>query len=205
MNRQLLESTFPPDQIKQRSGSFGKSLDYIEGHTVIQRLNEAFDGNWSFEITSHDVMDEEVVVQGRLSAEGVVKTQFGSSSITRAKGDGAIVSLAADLKAAATDSLKKCATLLGVGLYLYSSSPGSDEERGEQKPHDQPGRNSKPSDGNGRISNKQLTYLLDLGKENGLDSKALDKRALAEFGVRMGHLTRQDASAFIDSLRRKAA
>ncbi|OGR01707.1 MAG: hypothetical protein A2511_00990 [Deltaproteobacteria bacterium RIFOXYD12_FULL_50_9] len=68
MNRQILETPFSSDQIKQRSGSFGKVLDYVEGHTVIQRLNDAFDGHWSLEIISHDLMDDEVVVQGKLSA-----------------------------------------------------------------------------------------------------------------------------------------
>jgi len=47
MNRALLEKHFEPEQIKQREGSFGKMLDYIEAHSVIQRLNDAFDGEWS--------------------------------------------------------------------------------------------------------------------------------------------------------------
>ncbi len=38
MNRELLEKPFDPSQIKQREGNFGKKLDYIEGHAVIQRL-----------------------------------------------------------------------------------------------------------------------------------------------------------------------
>lgn len=219
MNRELLENTFLPDQIKQRTGNFGKTLDYIEGHSVIQRLNEAFDGCWSFEIISHDILEDEVMVQGRLSADGVVKTQFGSSSITRAKDGGVIISLAADLKAAATDSLKKCATLLGVGLYLYGSLPGSTESENNDQPHSQgrhlvhtnqrgdrqPTATSTTINDNARISNKQLNYLVDLGKEVRLDSKGLDKRSLEEFGVRMAYLTRKDASAFIDSLKRKAA
>jgi recombination DNA repair RAD52 pathway protein len=43
MNREILEKPFGPEQIKQREGNFGKMLDYIEGHAVIQRLNDAFD------------------------------------------------------------------------------------------------------------------------------------------------------------------
>ncbi len=48
MNRELLEKPFEPGQIKQREGNFGKMLDYIEGHSVIQRLNDAFEAEWSF-------------------------------------------------------------------------------------------------------------------------------------------------------------
>ena len=46
MNRELLEKPFGPEQIKTREGSFGKTLEYVEAHTVIQRLNDAFDGEW---------------------------------------------------------------------------------------------------------------------------------------------------------------
>ncbi len=38
MNRSLLEQPFTPDQIKKREGRAGKSLSYLEGHAVIQRL-----------------------------------------------------------------------------------------------------------------------------------------------------------------------
>ena len=46
MNRELLERPFSAEQIKQRKGSFGDVLDYIEGATVIQRLNDCFEGEW---------------------------------------------------------------------------------------------------------------------------------------------------------------
>lgn len=108
MNRELLEKPFDPNQIKQREGNFGKMLDYIEGHTVVKRLNDSFEANWSFAILKHEILKEtdEVVVLGELSANGIVKTQFGSSKITRARETGELISLADDLKAAATDSLK---------------------------------------------------------------------------------------------------
>ncbi len=54
MNRDLLEKPFDPEQIKQREGYFGDVLDYLEGPTVIQRLNEAFNGVWSFDIVANN-------------------------------------------------------------------------------------------------------------------------------------------------------
>ena len=122
MNRALLERPFEPTQIRQRRGRNGL-LDYVEGHSVIARLNEALDGAWSFEVTHHEVREDEVVVLGKLSADGIAKMQFGVSQLTREKGTGALVSLGDDLKAAATDALKKCATFLGVGLHLYAEKP----------------------------------------------------------------------------------
>jgi hypothetical protein len=76
MNRALLEKPFEPAQIRQRKGRNGV-LDYVEGHNVIARLNEALDSAWSFEVTHHEVREDEVVVIGRLSADGVTKMQFG--------------------------------------------------------------------------------------------------------------------------------
>jgi hypothetical protein len=48
---------------------------------------------------------------------------FGASQVTREKTTGKPLSLGDDLKAAATDCLKKCATFLGVGLHLYAEKP----------------------------------------------------------------------------------
>ena len=49
--------------------------------------------------------------------------QFGASQVTRDRETKALISLGDDLKAAATDALKKCATFLGVGLHLYAERP----------------------------------------------------------------------------------
>jgi len=77
MNRELLEQPFPPEAIRQREGNFGHLIDYIEGHSVIQRLNDALYGNWSFEVVEHRVFDEldEIVVLGKLSPRGLIKSQ----------------------------------------------------------------------------------------------------------------------------------
>ncbi|WP_419656531.1 DNA repair protein RAD52-like [Desulfosarcina variabilis str. Montpellier] len=95
MNRELLGQPFPPEAIHQREGNFGHLIDYIEGHSVIQRLNDALDGNWSFEVVEHRVFDEldEVMVLGKLSTHGLVKSQFGASAIKRARETREIICL----------------------------------------------------------------------------------------------------------------
>jgi hypothetical protein len=148
MNRQLLEDPFTPAQIKHRKGNFNRTLAYIEAPAVINRLNDAFDGTWSFDILEHHILQEEVLVLGRLTVEGIVKTQFGNSQITRKKDTGDVISLGDDLKAAATDALKKAATLLGVGLHLYDEKNNGQA----QPPHTQPypGNNQQVPGNNGR-------------------------------------------------------
>lgn len=124
INLEVLTRPFTPNQIKQREGRGGKMLDYLETHAIITRLNEAFDGAWSFDVMENRILDNEVVVHGRLTAGTTSKSQFGSSEVVRRKNDGEPVSIGDDLKSAASDALKKCATLFGVGLELYHKGGG---------------------------------------------------------------------------------
>jgi hypothetical protein len=212
MNREILEKPFGPEQIKQREGNFGKMLDYIEGHTVIQRLNDAFDADWSFTILHHDILKEtdEVIVTGELKAGTIVKTQFGSSRITRARESGDIISLADDLKAAATDAVKKAATLLGVGLHLYRNDHPQTGDRPSgprpDTPHQNNGGNGSTNHGNGngngkgRLSAKQYRYIQRLNEDKGRTAAELNKQCLEMFGSVAQHLSKGDASVMIEHL-----
>ena len=217
MNRALLEKPFEPSQIKQRQGKFGHILDYVEGHVVTSRLNEAFDSNWSFEIVKYRIIKDpgEVLVLGKLTAEGVIKMAFGSKEIERSKDTKAIISLGDDLKAASTDALKKAASLLGVGLYLYSDQrPNGTPEGGHPEKPDkgkateneknQPGPKNEPGttgDNGGRLTNKQLAMIFGVGKSKGLQTKDIKDKALATFKKNLNFLTKEEASTFINVLQ----
>ena len=210
MNRELLEKPFGQEQIKQREGNFGKMLDYVEAHSVIQRLNDAFDAEWSFSILKHEILSDtdEMIVLGQLNARGIVKSQFGSSRITRSRQSGEMVSLADDLKAAATDALKKCATLLGVGLHLYG---GNGQQKGKSfaaggngnRPH-RPSNGNGDGNGNGnrngRLSSKQYRYMLKLNEDQGRTLADLNQNCLEMFGTVAQHLSKADASSVIEHL-----
>jgi len=176
MNREILEKPFSPEQIKQRKGNFGKMLDYIEGYAVIQRLNDAFDGDWSFTITHHEILkdSDEVIVIGELRAGKVIKNQFGSSQITRAKESKNIISLSDDLKAAATDCIKKAATLFGVGLHLYNNNHVQADH--DSRRNIQSMNNGGNGNGNGRGELKtnerpfQSNYSFSGGNKNNIIS-----------------------------------
>jgi hypothetical protein len=205
MNRALLEKPFEPAQIRQRKGRNGL-LDYVEGHTVIARLNEAFDGAWSFEVVSHEIREEEVLVLGRLAAESVVKMQFGASQVTRDRETKALVSLGDDLKAAATDALKKCATFLGVGLHLYAEKPIRPVASPSAKVSNPCG--AKPTSNSGPATPRQLDAIWKVGKAKGLDREEVERLSLRSFGKKPEALAQTEAAALIkelSNLRRKAA
>ena len=218
MNRALLEKPFQPSQIKQRQGNFGHILDYVEGHVVTSRLNEVFDGNWTFEIVKYRVLKDtdEVLVLGKLIAENVTKMAFGSKEIARNKDTKAIISIGDDLKAASTDALKKAASLLGVGLYLYSESRsnGTEGKNPKDQSNGNPGDETKnqtgsgtgqqpvKTDGNGtRLTNKQLAMIFAVGKSKGLQTKEIKDKALATFSKNLNFLTKAEASTFINALQ----
>jgi hypothetical protein len=119
---------FDEKDVKQRSiHRHGKELvlDYIPGHKVIERLNQVFDYKWSFQVVEKIINSEigHISVLGRLTVqqEGftVIKEQWGGCVVAAYRDTGSPIALFDDLKIASTDALKKCATLLGIALYLY--------------------------------------------------------------------------------------
>src|SRR5438045_1504042 len=109
---------------------------YVEDGYVTERLNLVFGFNWDFDIVDKQILDDEVIVEARLtvrtpSSQTIVKTQFGGAEIKRHSSgskSGRPLSIADDYKAAASDALKKCASLLGIGLDLYGRDRPSDPE-----------------------------------------------------------------------------
>lgn len=210
--RTALEAPFAVGQVRQREGDDGVVLDYIEAHNVIQRLNDALAGDWSFEVTDYQVKEafSEVIVLGRLTTgDGIVKCQFGSASLSRHRQTGEWVGLADALKASATDSLKKCATLLGVGLYLYNRDPPTEilepgNDSGKEgaefaRSHQEKGP-SRFSGHEGRLSAKQLKLIQTLCDEGSIATAELNRHCQSSYGSVVSLLNKADASHLIESL-----
>jgi hypothetical protein len=177
MNLEKLKEPFPPGDIKQRKGHNGEMLDYVEVHRVIQRLNEAFAGLWNFKVLEKERTDKEVIVLGELTAEGITKQQYGSKDITFKKNTKDPVCIGDDFKAAASDALKKCATLFEIALHLYENGQKGKQanRQGRKRTQAQPesGDTKASGDGDsappGRISKAQMKEIWRLCSEGGLD------------------------------------
>jgi hypothetical protein len=204
MNRELLDRRFTTDQIKQRQSEYGDGvLDYLEGATVIQRLNEAFNAEWSFEIIEHLIQENEILVLGKLTAQGITKTQFGNKLREQSAGD--------DLKAATTDCIKKCATLFGIGLHLYLETTTVATPPKPAAPYALPTPNRgadvqrEPENGNGSMDNrltaKQLSAIFGISKGMGWNSKDTRAFTQSKFGKVPDFLTKREASTCIDMLK----
>ncbi len=200
---QLRALARPFTDIKTRPGRNGQAISYIEGHAVVQRLNEALGGDWSFRVLEKEVLDGEVIVLGELRAGEVVKQAFGGSEVTKTR-DGKIVSLADDLKSAATDALKKAATLMGVALQLYGAEEPpvapTKPRLVETPPHDEP----DVPEGN-RLTRKQADFIARLAREHGMAKGEVDALARERHGTAANFLSVKQASEFIKQLQQEAA
>ena len=194
MRREVLTRPFAAEQIKQREGQGGKMLSYIEIHAVIARLNEGCD-QWSFEIVEHHVLEEEVVVVAKLTADGIVKMSFGGSSITRDR-DGRAVSIADDLKAAGSDALKKAASLLGVALELYGAAGAAGGDTAPARP----ARAASPPSPNDRLTGRQLSAIQSIARRQNIGRNRLAQLLEERFNKsEISHLSRREASSLLSS------
>ena len=130
----IIQTNTNPDWIKSRKS--GKmDLQYVSGDTVTRLLNKAFRYKWSFYVLETRVVESQdkinkwkpevapepqlpvVQVHGRLVVPGWgVREQWGAQPLS----GGSDVQEHA-FKSAATDAMKKCASMFGIALDLYGT------------------------------------------------------------------------------------
>lgn len=119
---QFLTQKTPREFIRDRPGPGGMKLSYVEVGYVISVLNQAFGWDWDFRILDQQIGKKQVWVRGELTVRSdgreITKGQFGGADI-KFNRTGVPVSIADDLKTAASDCLKKCASLLGIASDIY--------------------------------------------------------------------------------------
>lgn len=161
---QFLLKRTPEAYIKERPAKGGGKWKYVTGGYVKKVLNLMFGWNWSFEIMEQSIIQDEVVVKGKLTVTSngitVTKMQYGNKDIafrtesykdetgqTKKRHTDKYLSIGNDMKAAATDCLKKCAAELGIAADIYNA-----EEFREVVVSDTP-------------THEDLTQLFELKKE----------------------------------------
>lgn len=128
---QKFYSHTPPAKVKERPAKGGGKWKYVEGSYVTQVLNSLFGFNWKFEIVTpmSDALATAktgtVVVQGRLSVkigdDWIIKEQYGRKEVAFKKAEPDVpLDFGNDMKSAATDAKKKCASELGLFSDVYS-------------------------------------------------------------------------------------
>jgi hypothetical protein len=115
--------------------SKGGSHKYIEGNSVIDRLNEAFTPlGWTWvcppewvvwQPAAEGLTSRQIAVYGELrimTPWGEMRKGAYGARTVMAQADGTKMEFGDDLKSAGTDALKKAATMLGIFNYIYRKS-----------------------------------------------------------------------------------
>jgi hypothetical protein len=181
VDRDALGKPFPAEALKTRPGGGNKKLTYVEGHSVINRLNNATGNRWIFTVDRFEVNGDLLMAFVTLTLPGMgSRSHVGVQKFAPNSGE--------DLaKGCITDGLKKAATLFGVGIELY----GEDYE--DYEDHAAP-----------RVSEKTMARLHALGARKGYDHAKIHAAAVQAFGVEhTDEITEEEAAKLIGVLEKK--
>lgn len=105
---------------------------------IINILNQVFGWDWNFRILDQQAGKKQVWVRGELTVRAsdhvITKGQFGGADIKYSRQSNEPVSIADDLKAAASDCLKKCASMLGIAGDVYWKNLDNWDDEAPLKP-----------------------------------------------------------------------
>lgn len=125
-----------PKFVMQRPARGGGTWSYIPQWYVVKALNFVFGWNWDYESVQEPTIAEvvqliekkidQIWVTGKLTVKdghghSIVKTQTGRADIKFRKDSRSPLDIGNDLKAAHSDALKKCASLLGIASDVYGT------------------------------------------------------------------------------------
>lgn len=181
----LITGKTPKDVVFQKPAGKGTSVDYVPGWWFVQQLNALFGYRWDFEILDKAIGDGACWVLGKLTildnrGNRITKTSFGGSRLKSISNPA--IDIGDDLKSAATDALKKAATLLGIAADIY----GRRETQEETK------------------SKAQNSALFSIADKKGMNREQLEKFCQEEMYKSVEELTEVEVLQLINSLRTKA-
>lgn len=107
---------------------------YIQEEAITERL-DTVDPNWSLTVEEAVAYGDSIVCFSTLTVKGVKRSNAGGNPVQREKNDSTQLGKYAiadngvnAYKAAATDALKRCARMFGIGRYLLSAPKTSKDD-----------------------------------------------------------------------------
>lgn len=172
------------------------------------RLRLAHEDNEVLSISTDIVQYTEqiAVIKALVNTKKGEFSGFGMASVERDKTIAPAI-----LELAETRSIARALRFAGYGVEYCGAEEVSHLGESTEEPPNQRSTGGNGSNGNGhgsngtngengRITNRQLNYIVNLGKERGLNSKDLDQESVSAFGIKLAHLSIKEASEFIASL-----
>ena len=202
----------PKKFIKQREGKGGKTFDYIDTSYTIATLNGLFGFMWEFDILEESTVVEamqfeSVRVKGKLTVKdtkgnSISKTNYGSQPMVFKKDTKhEPLNLSTELgdlyKGACSDAIKKCSSMFGIALDVYSGE--TNIERAEQaKNGGEKKEGTKTDDGKWQMSEQQRKFLFALCKKAKVSDEDLHKQMKELFKKEhLAELNREEFDYFL--------
>lgn len=184
----------PQEAVYSRPAKGGGRWNYVTGAYVEKVLNFVFGFMWDFEIVEHGKEEGTIWVKGRLTVKDpaghqITKMQFGRADIKYKRGTKEMLDFGNDLKAASTDALKKCASLLGIASDIYGTSEYK-EETGKDPIRDETVRNQKDNGSmnvsaeDAKVEMSEPIYCHGTAKSGCPDGNEID-RATADYSKKV--------------------
>lgn len=131
MDKSIIDKLYLPLDVREREGAAGKKFKYVASEDIIDRMNRTFEGNWSVQILSKEIIQDQVLVSVRVMVQDPTNTQgarfeqesFASHPLAKyADGPkaGQIIDAGNSFRAATSKAIKAAVARWGLGLYLES-------------------------------------------------------------------------------------
>lgn len=167
--RNLILNETPRYKIKKRKGKGGLMFDYVDISYVIEQLNILTGHRWDFKVLWQTPIEEakavgQFIVRGELTIYGqngvvVQKQNYGKADL-KEKTSGGFLDFGNDMKGAESDCIKKCASMFGIALDVYSGSVT---------------RRQDLSNPDGQITESQRRRLEVIAQDSGIGHSGLKK------------------------------
>ena len=110
------------------------------------------------------------------------------------------MSIGDDLKGAASDCLKKCATQFGVGLHLYGLELKPDGNGGSKSANPSPEEEAESQEQSHRVTNAQMSKIFQVAKRKGIPQNQLIKKIRNRFSKSLYALSTHEADELLTIL-----
>jgi hypothetical protein len=137
MKQEIIDQLYAEFNLKERKGQGNQMFKYITNEDITDRMNRTFAGNWSTEVMSSEIIDDQVLVRVRVmikdpnSDEYFFHEGFGGQQIMRfASGanTGKIIDVSNNYKSALSKAIVSACARWGVGLFKdYTTQPDNDQ------------------------------------------------------------------------------
>jgi len=134
MKKEVREALAKPFNLKEREGVAGKRFKYVASEDIVDRMNKVFEGNWSAELISSEMVEDQLLVLVRVS---VVDKETGSLfyhdgyasypvfRYSSGQNKGKIIDVGNSCRSAMSKAIKTSCARWGVALFL-EEAPVSD-------------------------------------------------------------------------------